>query len=55
LDNPKKQAEKEDNHAECKPKKYKTSKNFKANEEVEDWMPEEAFKVAHEFRNKHAG
>jgi hypothetical protein len=22
------------------------------NNEVEDWMPEEAFKVAHEFRSK---
>ena len=30
-------------------------KNFKADEEMEDWIPEDAFKVAHEFRNKCAG
>ena len=27
----------------------------KLDEEQEDWIPDEAFKVAHEFRNKHAG
>ena len=25
---------------------------YKAGEEMEDWIPEEAFKVAHDFRNK---
>ena len=30
-------------------------KDFAAGEEMEDWIPEDAFKVAHEFRNKCAG
>ena len=30
-------------------------KDFVAGEETEDWVPEDAFKVAHEFRNKCAG
>jgi hypothetical protein len=34
----------------CHPKKKSTLKDFK--EEAEDWIPEEAFKVAHDFRNK---
>lgn len=37
------------------PKKESKLKSFKANEEMEDWLPEEAFKLAHEFRNKFAG
>lgn len=28
---------------------------FKADEECEDWIPQDAFKIAHEFRNKCAG
>lgn len=28
------------------------TKDFKAGEEFEDWIPEEAFKIAHDFRNK---
>jgi len=40
----------------CHFPKYDTKlKSFKADEEIEDWMPEEAFKVAHDFRNKCAG
>ena len=39
----------------CHPKAASKLANFKAGEEVEDWMPEEAFKVAHDFRNKCAG
>lgn len=31
------------------------TKSFKANEEREDWIPDEAFKIAHTFRNKCAG
>lgn len=27
-------------------------KEFRAGEEFEDWIPEEAFKIAHDFRNK---
>jgi hypothetical protein len=30
-------------------------KTLKEDEEMEDWIPEEAFKVAHDFRNKCAG
>lgn len=30
-------------------------KSLKENEEMEDWIPEDAFKVAHDFRNKCAG
>lgn len=30
-------------------------KPFKAGEEMEDWLPEEAYKVAHDFRNKCGG
>lgn len=30
-------------------------KSYKAGEEMEDWIPEEAFKVAHDFRNHCAG
>jgi len=33
--------------------KYESKlKSFKAGEEMEDWIPEEAFKVAHDFRNR---
>lgn len=28
------------------------TKDFKAGEEFEDWIPEEAFKIAHDFRNR---
>ena len=34
------------------PKKQSVLKDFKGGEEVEDWIPEEAFKLAHDFRNK---
>ena len=34
------------------PKKKSVLKDFKEGEEVEDWVPEEAFRVAHDFRNK---
>ena len=34
------------------PKHESKLKTFKAGEEMEDWIPEEAFKVAHEFRNR---
>lgn len=34
----------------CHPNKKKILNDFKA--EKEDWIPEEAFKVAHDFRNK---
>ena len=46
---------------ERQPHSYKVTtnesklKSFKAGEEIEDWMPEEAFKIAHDFRNKCAG
>ena len=30
------------------------TKNFKAGEEFEEWIPEEAFRIAHDFRNKSA-
>jgi predicted RNase H-like nuclease (RuvC/YqgF family) len=36
----------------CHPKKKSTLKNFNPGHEMEDWIPEEAFKVAHDFRNK---
>jgi hypothetical protein len=36
----------------CHPKKKSNLKEFKETEEMEDWIPEEAFKVAHDFRNK---
>lgn len=36
-------------------KKAPELRDFKAGEETEDWIPEDAFKVAHEFRNKCAG
>ena len=37
-------------------KKEAKLKDFKdPNEEMEDWIPEEAFKIAHQFRNQHAG
>jgi hypothetical protein len=39
----------------CHYPKTKSTKSFKAGEEKEDWIPEEAFKVAHNFRNKCAG
>jgi len=39
----------------CHGAKTDSLKSFKAGEEKEDWIPEEAFKVAHDFRNKHAG
>jgi len=32
--------------------KKDTLKDFKEGDELEDWIPEEAFKVAHDFRNK---
>ncbi len=32
------------------PKQHLTMKDF--NGETEDWIPEEAFKVAHDFRNR---
>lgn len=34
------------------PKYESKLKSFKAGEEIEDWIPEEAFKIAHDFRNK---
>ena len=34
------------------PKRKEHTKDFKADEEIEDWIPEEAFKAAHDFRNK---
>ena len=34
------------------PKKHSVLNEFNQKEEVEDWIPEEAFKVAHDFRNK---
>jgi len=34
------------------PKKKEATKSFKADEEIEDWIPEEAYKAAHDFRNK---
>ena len=38
------------------PKQKSNLKNLKdAEKEIEDWIPEEAFKAAHDFRNKHAG
>lgn len=39
----------------CHPKPVNKLKGFKANEEIEDWLPQEAFKIAHNFRNKFAG
>jgi hypothetical protein len=36
----------------CHPKPKSTLKNFNPGNEMEDWIPEEAFKVAHDFRNK---
>jgi len=40
----------------CHFPKYESKlKSFKEGEEMEDWIPEDAFKVAHEFRNKCAG
>lgn len=36
----------------CHPKKKSTLKNFNPANEMEDWIPEEAYKVAHDFRNK---
>ena len=36
----------------CHFPKYESKlKSYKAGEEMEDWIPEEAFKVAHDFRN----
>ena len=34
------------------PKKKSNLKDLKENIEMEDWIPEAAFKVAHDFRNK---
>ena len=34
------------------PKRKDHLKDFVADEEIEDWIPEEAYKVAHDFRNK---
>lgn len=34
------------------PKKQSVLKNLKEREEMEDWIPEEAFRAAHDFRNK---
>ena len=34
------------------PKRKDHLKDFVAREEIEDWIPEEAYKVAHDFRNK---
>lgn len=40
----------------CHFPKYESKlKNLSENEEMEDWIPEEAFKVAHDFRNRCAG
>jgi len=40
----------------CHAPKYESKlKSFKAGEEMEDWIPEAAFKVAHNFRNTCAG
>mmetsp|Transcript_1246 Transcript_1246/g.1459 ORF Transcript_1246/g.1459 Transcript_1246/m.1459 type:complete len:187 (+) Transcript_1246:709-1269(+) len=40
----------------CHFPKYESKlKTLKQSEEMEDWIPEEAFKVAHDFRNKCAG
>ena len=37
------------------PKYESKLKSYKAGEEMEDWIPEEAFKVGHDFRNRCAG
>mmetsp|Transcript_23640 Transcript_23640/g.23357 ORF Transcript_23640/g.23357 Transcript_23640/m.23357 type:complete len:107 (+) Transcript_23640:711-1031(+) len=34
------------------PKKQSQLKDYKPSDEMEDWIPEEAFKLAHDFRNK---
>ena len=34
------------------PKKKNTLKDYKDKYEADDWIPDEAFKVAHDFRNK---
>ena len=34
------------------PKRQPHTKDFKEGEELEDWIPEEAYKAAHDFRNK---
>jgi hypothetical protein len=40
----------------CHFPKYESKlKGLKESEEMEDWIPEDAFKVAHDFRNKCAG
>lgn len=36
----------------CHAKKKDTLKEYKDKYEADDWIPEEAFKVAHDFRNK---
>lgn len=38
--------------AVSKKKNEKKLNDFKAGEEFEEWIPEEAFKIAHNFRNK---
>jgi hypothetical protein len=38
-----------------KAKKDQRLKSFKQGEEMEDWLPSEAYKVAHDFRNRCAG
>ena len=52
LDNKREPAVKKGNNKSVKsgPK----TKNFKAGEEFEEWIPEEAFRIAHDFRNKSA-
>lgn len=40
----------------CHFPKYESKlKGLKESEEMEDWIPEDAFRVAHDFRNKCAG
>ncbi len=34
------------------PKKKSVLKEYKDGVETEDWIPDEAFKIAHDFRNK---
>ena len=36
------------------PKKKDNLKNLKESEETEDWIPQETFKLAFDFKNKYA-
>ena len=53
LDNKREPAVKSKAHPTAKSLKNGVkTKDFKAGEEFEEWIPEEAFKIAHNFRNK---